>query len=125
MTDEPRPSFTCPRCSRTSHHPKDAEFGYCGACHDFTGGRDAATVERGRAERATALTGRQPMSREEVRERFEAARQRILSRASEVGLAERPESAGAAGAAGDRGDGGGGHRAGGDGELRTDGGDGQ
>lgn len=30
-------SFTCPRCGMTSHHPKDEEHGYCGACHDFTG----------------------------------------------------------------------------------------
>lgn len=28
--------FRCPRCGKTSHNPKDAEFGYCGACHDFT-----------------------------------------------------------------------------------------
>lgn len=28
-------SFTCPRCSRTSHHPKDEEHRYCGACHQF------------------------------------------------------------------------------------------
>jgi hypothetical protein len=30
--------FTCPRCGRTSHHPKDLEEGYCGACHAFVGG---------------------------------------------------------------------------------------
>ena len=30
-------SFCCPRCQMTSHHPKDEEHGYCGACHDFTG----------------------------------------------------------------------------------------
>jgi hypothetical protein len=30
-------SFTCPRCGAVSHHPKDEEHGYCGACHDFTG----------------------------------------------------------------------------------------
>lgn len=29
--------FTCPECGRTSHHPKDEEYGYCGACGDFTG----------------------------------------------------------------------------------------
>jgi hypothetical protein len=28
--------YTCPRCERTSHSPKDAEHGYCGACHDWT-----------------------------------------------------------------------------------------
>lgn len=32
-------SFTCPRCGAVSHHPLDAEHGYCGRCHDFTGGR--------------------------------------------------------------------------------------
>lgn len=30
-------SFTCPRCSRTSHSPDDERQGYCGACHAFTG----------------------------------------------------------------------------------------
>lgn len=35
-------AFTCPRCSRTSHHPEDLRQGYCGACHDWTG--DAARV---------------------------------------------------------------------------------
>jgi hypothetical protein len=36
VTDD-RPSFTCPKCDATSYHPKDVEFGYCGACHEFTG----------------------------------------------------------------------------------------
>jgi hypothetical protein len=31
-------SFTCPVCQRTSYHPEDEKWGYCGACHDFTGG---------------------------------------------------------------------------------------
>lgn len=35
--------FKCPRCGMTSHNPKDAELGYCGACHDFT--RLTLTVE--------------------------------------------------------------------------------
>lgn len=30
-------SFTCPRCSMTSHHPMDEDYGYCGKCHAFTG----------------------------------------------------------------------------------------
>ena len=30
-------SFTCPKCHKTSYHPKDEEHGYCGNCHDFTG----------------------------------------------------------------------------------------
>jgi hypothetical protein len=28
-------SITCLRCKRTSHHPKDVERRYCGACHAF------------------------------------------------------------------------------------------
>jgi hypothetical protein len=31
------PSFTCPRCDRTSYHPDDQRAGYCGACHHYTG----------------------------------------------------------------------------------------
>lgn len=30
-------AVTCPRCRRTSHHPRDVHEGYCGACHDWTG----------------------------------------------------------------------------------------
>ncbi len=30
------PSITCPKCHRTSYHPKDIEEGYCGFCHDWT-----------------------------------------------------------------------------------------
>ncbi|MFJ9895260.1 hypothetical protein ACIQPR_18285 [Streptomyces sp. NPDC091280] len=29
--------FICPRCTRTSHHPDDKRYGYCGACHAYTG----------------------------------------------------------------------------------------
>ncbi|MEV0112339.1 hypothetical protein AB0H77_03645 [Streptomyces sp. NPDC050844] len=32
-----RPSFTCPRCTRTSHHPMDLRYGWCGHCNDYTG----------------------------------------------------------------------------------------
>jgi hypothetical protein len=31
-------SFTCPRCGTTSHNPRDAGEGYCGACRDWTRG---------------------------------------------------------------------------------------
>jgi hypothetical protein len=31
-------SFTCPVCRRTSYSDEDEKWGYCGACHDFTGG---------------------------------------------------------------------------------------
>lgn len=34
---DPAPSFTCPRCEAVSYHPRDIEFGYCGACHEWTG----------------------------------------------------------------------------------------
>ena len=34
-------SFTCPKCGRTSYHPKDAEEGYCGACNEWTGPANA------------------------------------------------------------------------------------
>lgn len=27
--------FTCPDCTRTSHHPEDERYRYCGACHKF------------------------------------------------------------------------------------------
>lgn len=37
---EPQPSFTCPVCGQTSHHPKDIEEGYCGNCHWWTGRKD-------------------------------------------------------------------------------------
>ena len=30
--------FRCPRCKMVSQHPEDAEQGYCGNCHDWTGG---------------------------------------------------------------------------------------
>jgi hypothetical protein len=29
------PSFTCPRCGRTSYNPHDIRERYCGACHSF------------------------------------------------------------------------------------------
>ena len=31
-----QPSFTCPRCGRTSYHPMDVQQGYCSFCHDWT-----------------------------------------------------------------------------------------
>lgn len=32
----PETTFTCPRCSATSHNPNDVRYGYCGACHWWT-----------------------------------------------------------------------------------------
>lgn len=40
------PTFTCPKCGRTSHNPHDAEHGYCGACHEFTGADFGMPVHR-------------------------------------------------------------------------------
>jgi hypothetical protein len=31
------PSFTCPRCDRTSYNEFDVREGFCGACHAWTG----------------------------------------------------------------------------------------
>lgn len=28
-------SITCPKCGRTSHHPLDVKFRYCGNCHQY------------------------------------------------------------------------------------------
>ncbi len=30
-------TFTCPQCGAISYNPNDAQHGYCGACHAFTG----------------------------------------------------------------------------------------
>jgi hypothetical protein len=38
VDQEPRSTFTCPKCGITSHNPNDLAAGYCGNCHDFTGG---------------------------------------------------------------------------------------
>ncbi len=32
------PAWRCPACDMVSFNPDDAEHGYCGACHDWTGG---------------------------------------------------------------------------------------
>jgi hypothetical protein len=40
LVEEPLPppkAFQCPRCGIVSHNPHDAEHGYCGRCHAFTG----------------------------------------------------------------------------------------
>jgi ribosomal protein L37E len=34
--DQEERSITCPKCGKTSYHPKDVEEGYCGFCHAFT-----------------------------------------------------------------------------------------
>lgn len=31
------PRFLCPVCGRSSSHPKDVEYGYCGSCYAYTG----------------------------------------------------------------------------------------
>jgi hypothetical protein len=32
---ESEPSITCPKCNKTSHHPEDVKYKYCGNCHLF------------------------------------------------------------------------------------------
>jgi hypothetical protein len=36
-------SMTCPTCHRTSHHPRDIQYGYCGACNWWTSNRGLPT----------------------------------------------------------------------------------
>lgn len=45
-------AFTCPECNRTSHHPKDEEHQYCGACHKFFGPGD---IQWAKCERCHGL----------------------------------------------------------------------
>jgi hypothetical protein len=33
-------SITCPRCGMTSYNANDIREGYCGNCHDWTGGKE-------------------------------------------------------------------------------------
>lgn len=49
------PGFTCPRCGRTSHHPRDIAQGYCGACHAWIGGekRPRRLAEQPQSDRET------------------------------------------------------------------------
>ena len=40
------PSFTCPKCGRTSHNLNDVRERYCGACHEwFSDDRSSIPVE--------------------------------------------------------------------------------
>ncbi|TGB03225.1 hypothetical protein [Streptomyces sp. MZ04] len=41
-----RPSFACPVCTHTSHHPQDAENEYCGHCRRFTAAEQRAAHAR-------------------------------------------------------------------------------
>lgn len=49
-------SITCPRCLHTSYNPNDVREGYCGYCHDWTGGNavrpSAASAEVDRLGRS-------------------------------------------------------------------------
>lgn len=51
--------FTCPRCGRTSRNPNDIHEGYCGACHDWTGGKTVVEELRAAMDALTARTERQ------------------------------------------------------------------
>lgn len=44
--DEYIEGFVCPECGKHSANPADLEFGYCGACHAYTGAA-AATIAWG------------------------------------------------------------------------------
>lgn len=35
LREETSDSITCPRCGQTSYNPKDIEYRYCGACHQY------------------------------------------------------------------------------------------
>lgn len=54
----PTLTFTCPKCRRTSHHPRDAAAGYCSACHGFTAAmpRDYSAVRSALAIAARPVT---------------------------------------------------------------------
>lgn len=54
-------SFTCPRCGATSHNPNDQRYGYCGRCHEFTGGPSG--VDRLVEDAVVAVTGVAPGER--------------------------------------------------------------
>jgi hypothetical protein len=45
MSDNPAPSYMCPKCHRVSYHPEDVKQFYCGVCH--------VTAEELRRERVT------------------------------------------------------------------------
>jgi ribosomal protein L37E len=44
-----QPSITCPRCGRTSYHPEDIRWGYCGSCHSYTGGERTESTDTAEA----------------------------------------------------------------------------
>jgi len=46
--EQPPPTFTCPRCGRTSWNPNDVREGYCGGCHDWTRGEASRWPAAGR-----------------------------------------------------------------------------
>lgn len=42
-------SITCPRCGMTSHNANDVREGYCGRCHDWTGGNRKISLRQAAA----------------------------------------------------------------------------
>lgn len=48
-------SFTCPRCGMTSQNPTDEAEGYCGNCHEVTGGEKAKWLTSGMTVIALSL----------------------------------------------------------------------
>lgn len=67
MPDAPS-LFTCPRCGRTSHDPRDAAEGWCGACHDWTG-REFETLRAWVRRKLRAWPGRRVLSRGKAADR--------------------------------------------------------
>ncbi len=80
-------AFACPQCGMVSHNPADAEHGYCGNCHEFTG------VKPG------SLRFRLYVDRRIVAEAWVSPEPGFADRAAEVG-AEQNELARAADEAG-------------------------
>lgn len=57
MNEQHNEGFTCPECKKHSTHPKDKEFGYCGACHAYTGAAARAAELGDDVPRYTINTG--------------------------------------------------------------------
>lgn len=89
-------SFTCPRCHRAEHDLRDAQFGYCATCDDYTGIEwpfDLVSISA--AHTAAAFDDYFTSIEEAVAritpEQHEAALQRILRKAHE-GMSGRRDS---------------------------------
>lgn len=77
-------SFTCPVCWRTSYHPEDEKWGYCGNCHDFTGGSENMRIDCDQCGGSETANGQRCPCREED-DRAQAMRSRM-------GIVKKPPS---------------------------------